>query len=316
MKTCCFCAETIKTMVAVAVLTGAFLVGSHVSSTAQSQSATDTPVSTVIAGVPSTGRHCVSGNAANVHALGWVESGSIIAVTFDADFTPTAALARLDLDSEAAAASYGNPDLLFSASSSGTVALYVTGNGQSGCYRYKVEVQAPATISPVHDLQRVLNVRARTRATTRKPSTATGHATAIAGLSSSASHCVSGDYVSNVHGIGRVDQGAEVTVTFDSDFDPIAGITNVDLEAQSATYLIDDDGGGNLEPLLSFTASHAGTLALFVAGVNGRAGCYQYKVEITAPTGSTTGVSLTGVVTESGAGTFVRGATITIFGRR
>ncbi len=104
-------------------------------------------------------------------------------------------------------------------------------------------------------------------------------------------------------------------MTFDSDFDAIAGVTNVDPTTQAATYLINDNGGGNLEPLLDLTVSEAGTLALFVAGFNGQGGCYQYKVEITAPTDAptpTSGESLTGTVTEEGAGTPISGATITI----
>ena len=104
-------------------------------------------------------------------------------------------------------------------------------------------------------------------------------------------------------------------MTFDSDFDAIAGVTNVDPTTQAATYLINDDGGGDLEPLLDLTISEAGTLALFVAGVNGQEGCYQYKVEITAPTDAPTptgGESLTGTVTEESVGTPISGATITI----
>src|SRR5439155_9167414 len=102
----------------------------------------------------------------------------------------------------------------------------------------------------------------------------------IAGLASSATYCVSGDYVSNVHDIGWVEEGNAITITFESDFDPIAGITMRNLVTQRGTYIVNDDGGGNLEPQFSFTASQSSTLALYVAGVDGSAGCYRYKVEI------------------------------------
>ncbi len=148
-------------LAALSVIVVLFLLGAVTNG--QTPIASDTPlVQTVIAGTPSSARHCVSGNAAKVHALGWVEIDSIVTITFDADFTPTTAITRLDLDEEEAAVGYGNPDLQFSASASGTVALYVTGNGQAGCYSYKVGIQPPSpSDQAVHTLERVQRVHAR-----------------------------------------------------------------------------------------------------------------------------------------------------------
>jgi hypothetical protein len=44
----------------------------------------DVPIAPkAITGVPSSARHCVSGQAANVHGLGWVEAGTNYTVTRD-----------------------------------------------------------------------------------------------------------------------------------------------------------------------------------------------------------------------------------------
>ncbi len=289
--------------------------------TARSQSAADTRLGpTAISGNPSSALHCVSRNAANVHPLGWIENGSRYAITFDADFTPITAVSRLDLASDTAAVGYGNPDLAFTASSAGTMALYVTGAGQAGCYRYKVEIEPPSA-APGGSAGTDLRPLARAAVAPFTPLQARSGPTGISGLPSSAQHCVAGNWVANVHGIGRVEQGARVTVSFDSDFDPIAGVTNIDPGAGAATYLTNDNGGGTRDPLLNFTASESGTLALFVAGVNGSVGCYRYKVEVSAPavpaptavsptSGSTAGGT---AVTISGSG-FASGATVTFDG--
>ncbi len=49
-----------------------------------------------------------------------------------------------------------------------------------------------------------------------------------------------------------------------------------------SSYWADDDGGGNLEPLINFTTSFSGTLVLHVSKYSAErsAGCYFYKVEI------------------------------------
>jgi hypothetical protein len=88
--------------------------------------------------------------------------------------------------------------------------------------------------------------------------------------------------VAHVHAIGRVETGARLTVTFDSDFDAQAGVTITDLAAQRGTFVLDDDSGGNLDPQLNITASQAGTLVLFVAGTGGSSGCYHYRIEATS----------------------------------
>jgi hypothetical protein len=110
---------------------------------------------------------------------------------------------------------------------------------------------------------------------------------AISGLASSGRNCI-GPSGANVHSIGWVPSNSRVTITFSSDFDPVAAVTNTQLGTEApdrvarASYYADDDGGGNLEPLVNFTTNFAGTLVLHVSKYSAErsAGCYHYKVEI------------------------------------
>ena len=112
-------------------------------------------------------------------------------------------------------------------------------------------------------------------------------ANAISGLASSGRNCI-GPSGANVHAIGWVPSNSRVTITFSSDFDPVAAVTNTQLGVEApdrvarATYYADDDTGGNLEPLINFTTNFAGTLVLHVSKYSSdrQAGCYFYKVEI------------------------------------
>jgi hypothetical protein len=109
----------------------------------------------------------------------------------------------------------------------------------------------------------------------------------ISGLASSGRNCI-GPSGANVHAIGWVPSNSRVTITFSSDFDPVASVSNMQLGSEvpsgvaRSSYWADDDGGGNLEPHLSFTTSYAGTLVLHVSKYSAErsAGCYFYKVEI------------------------------------
>lgn len=128
----------------------AFVVASFVSVTlvvvkAQAPAGMDVPSGpAAIAGVGTSARHCVAGDAANVHGLGYVTSGTSYTITFDSDITLQTAVSRLDLDGDQSSSAYGTPDLRFTASTSGTMALYVGGQGRSGCYRYTVEITPSA----------------------------------------------------------------------------------------------------------------------------------------------------------------------------
>jgi hypothetical protein len=110
---------------------------------------------------------------------------------------------------------------------------------------------------------------------------------AISGLASSGRNCV-GPSGAIVHSIGWVPTNSRVTITFSSDFDPVAAVTNTQLGVEApggvarAAYWADDDGGGNLEPRLDFTTTFSGTLVLHVSKYSAEraAGCYFYKVEI------------------------------------
>ena len=118
-------------------------------------------------------------------------------------------------------------------------------------------------------------------------STARVEPTAISGLASSGRNCI-GPQGANVHAIGWVPSNSRVTITFSSDFDPVAAVTNTQLGSDApdrvarASYWADDDGGGNLEPILNFTTTFSGTLALHVSKYSAErnAGCYFFKVEI------------------------------------
>jgi hypothetical protein len=90
---------------------------------------------TAITGIPSSAKHCLSGNTANVHNLGWVAAQSRYTVQFDADFAVTAAITRFEPTENRASLIDGNPEFNGTAASSGTMVLHVSGNGQSGCYR-------------------------------------------------------------------------------------------------------------------------------------------------------------------------------------
>lgn len=119
------------------------------------------------------------------------------------------------------------------------------------------------------------------------PSAAVNEPAAISGLASSGRNCI-GPSGANVHAIGWVPANSRVTITFSSDFDPVASVTNTQLGGEApdrvarTSFWADDDGGGNLEPLINATTSFAGTLVLHVSkySADRAAGCYFYKLEI------------------------------------
>ena len=119
------------------------------------------------------------------------------------------------------------------------------------------------------------------------PQAAVSGPQAISGLASSGRNCI-GPSGANVHSIGWVPSNSRVTISFSSDFDPVAAVTNTQMGSDApdrvarASYWADDDGGGNLEPQLGFTTTFAGTLVLHVSKYSAErtAGCYFYKVEI------------------------------------
>jgi hypothetical protein len=112
-------------------------------------------------------------------------------------------------------------------------------------------------------------------------------ALAISGTASSARNCI-GPSGANVHALGWVPSNSRVVITFTSDFDPVASTTLMQLGQDApdsrarASFVYDDDSGGNLEPELRFTTAYSGTLVLHVSKFSAEreAGCYFYKVEI------------------------------------
>ncbi len=114
---------------------------------------------------------------------------------------------------------------------------------------------------------------------------------AITGLASAGRHCVTNGAAS-VHSLGWVPQNTQVVVTFVSDFDPVAGITVMQLGAENpnpgagrTSFVADDDTGGNLEPEIRFTTSHSGTMVLHVKTFSNTegSGCYTFKAETRTP---------------------------------
>jgi len=232
-----------------------------------------------ITGLFSSGKHCVSGSSANVHALGWIERGSAITIRFRSGFDPVAGVVTLGIDTPAGRSTYiidddsgGNldPEIRYTASISGNAALYVSGfRSTSGCYWYNFEMTPPAA--------------SVTRAAAPAPAKSTAvRPAAITGAPSIAYHCIAGDNVTNIHSLGRVGRGARITVTFDTDYDAVAGLVNMDLFAADPQprYVMDDDSGGALAPELRLTTTQEGTVTLFVGGYSSIAGCYRFRVEI------------------------------------
>ena len=266
-----------------------------------------------ISGAASSARHCVAGDAANVHGIGWVAAGTSYTITFDSTIALATAAARVDLAGNAATTSFGTPDLRFTTSTPGSMALVVGGRGQEGCYRYKVEIQpAAASLAPAPVSTALPPI------TLVKPAKQLIGTMAIAGDASSAKHCVTGN-AAKIHGIGRVEQGDQISIAFASDFDAVAGVTLVDFAPEQGAYVMDNDSGGNLEPLLRFTASQPGTLALHVASVGGRGGCYRYQVAIQSgaapPTFADFNGSWSGTFTGDASGTLafsVANAVVTV----
>lgn len=258
-----------------------FVVAGLASPAMAQRSGVDGPVAQAISGTPSSGRHCISGNAANIHPIGWVASGTTYIVRINTDIELVTAVARLNLSGAGSATiTNGSPEFNNTAASSGTMALYVAPrSGGAGCYAYQVSIVLSASAASVED------------DAGRSPDTA-GEAVraldyspaplAISGTPSSAQFCTSGT-AANVHEIGRVDQASRIVVSFDADFDAVAGISALILSggaAADARYTTNDNSGGGTNPALSYSARAGDNLALFVGGVDGAVGCYRYKVEI------------------------------------
>ncbi len=224
-----------------------------------------------ISGDPSSATHCVSGNSANVHGLGWVDAGTNYTVTFETGIPIHTAVGRVALAERSNSTSYGTPDIARNAATAGTMALFVGGGGQTGCYRYKVAISAGAAATAPSDVRTPgVVVQAVPVASART----------ISGAASSATHCTTTAAAANVHDLGRVEQGNRISLTFAANFDAVAGAHIVNVPTQQSVGYTDDNSGGGTDPALTITAPHTGSLALHVGGVGGAFGCYRYKVEI------------------------------------
>lgn len=97
---------------AIGLLTALSLCAAPIAQSARSQSGRDGVLGpSAITGIASSAQHCVSGDAPNVHGLGWVESGTPYTITFESDITLTTAVARLDLAGDRSASAFGSPEL-------------------------------------------------------------------------------------------------------------------------------------------------------------------------------------------------------------
>jgi hypothetical protein len=227
-----------------------------------------------ISGLASGARHCVSGDVSNVHPIGWINQGTLYTVRFDAEGGDlVAAVGRMSLTG-LNSTTYGTPEFNATASSPGTMALWVGGNGQAVCYRYQVVVRPGNTVPFAPG-----RVEPEPSAALPFDPPASGPA-AITGLASSAQHCIGSTFRSHVHDLGRIEANNRVTITFESAIDTIAGVALIDVAGRRQVYYSDDNTGGANQPRLLFTAPHGGTMALFVAAANAFPGCYRFKVEV------------------------------------
>lgn len=231
---------------------------------------------TAISGAATNGFYCLTGNAANIHSLGWVEARTAYRITFDADFALTTAITRFNMAAESSSIARGAPEFNATASTTGMMVLHVASNGQSGCYRFQATLTAPAA--------QVTAARAAVELpdgifTTRSRPAGTAAPYAISGAPSSGIHCVfSANPIPQVHEIGRVDAPATVNIPFDvsAGFEPFIGATLTSLEpdAGPGSWVLDTGTPG-----FSFTAEAGENVVLYVAARSG-VGCYRYKVEL------------------------------------
>lgn len=102
--------------------------------------------------------------------------------------------------------------------------------------------------------------------------------------------CAGGTFY-NVHPLGAAVAGARIKVDVLSGdgIDPVAALTVLQMGAAHpegtarASYVFDDDSGGNLDPRIEFTMEYAGNVVLSVGSFDGGFGCYWVKVEVTVP---------------------------------
>lgn len=232
-----------------------------------------------ISGLASSARHCISADGANVHDIGWIAANTSYTVAFESDSPLKTAVGRLNLSQVGYAVAYSGGNIARTAVTAGTTALYVSASGQPACYRYKVEIRPPGSLTAPAPIE-ALASPGQTR-TVAAPSPVSIVPAAIVGSPSSATYCIAGsDAISHVHSIGRVAAGVRVALTFTADFDAIAGVLLVDPVAEQGSAWTNDNGGGGVVPALTVMIPQAGALTLFVGGVNGAAGCYRYKVDI------------------------------------
>ena len=231
-----------------------------------------------IAGPASSGRYCLTGNGTNVHHLGWIEARSRYRITFDADVQLSSTVVRFDIATEQEITLRGDPDFNLTASISGMAVLLVSSNSRSGCYRYQVSIDPPsaqlAAFIPAA-LRPRSEARDRVEPSVRQPNLASGPR-AIAGASSSGSHCVSGDGVPGVHELGRVDRAADISVAFEADFPSLSAVTMTKLDSNATRMVIEKTASASL----SFAAQAGDNIVLYVTGRSGIAGCYRYSVAI------------------------------------
>lgn len=240
-------------------------------------SGTDAPAApAAISGAPSSAYYCLTGNAANVHPLGWIEARTAYSVTFDANFAVASAIVRFNMADEASTIIRGLPEFNGTASTAGMMVLHVASNGQSGCYRFQAALTPPAPQLAGAALGSA--PRERAGAPTRVRPAGDVERFAVSGAPSSGVHCVAGSPIPQVHEIGRVDTETRISVSFDvgAGFAPFIGVTTTSLEPDAGPghWVVDDEIPG-----FNFLAPPGEHVVLYVAARSG-AGCYRYKVEI------------------------------------
>lgn len=100
--------------------------------------------------------------------------------------------------------------------------------------------------------------------------------------------CTGGKF-NNTHSLGYAGRGTRIKVEVISGdaIDPIAALTVLQMGSSHpeggarASYVFDDDGGGNLDPRIEMALEYDGNVVLSVGSFGGEFGCYWVKIQVT-----------------------------------
>jgi hypothetical protein len=112
----------------------------------------------------------------------------------------------------------------------------------------------------------------------------------IDGSPSTLVSCVGGKhYVAHPLGFSVSGTRIRVDVLGSDELDPVAALTVLQMGGNHpdgnarASYVYDDDSGGNLDPRIEFRMEYDGNVVLNIGSFDGDFGCYWVKVTVTVP---------------------------------